>query len=728
MTDNIRHTAPEFSLKTKHWSELKTTEYTTKYLSKNQIPLGWCRVVLKARNQAARNWIQNQHKIYLHQNHNPHGVDLLTESPDKLALVFYRHNLLKNITLHWPQLPDEQTPARFDLSISNISNAKAWFYMLRRVSRVHKASGQSWSYIYRISRARSKRAGVEIALAKLVREYQPLLAHQLISCEPYTYWRNQKEPGLLSRYTNLPHTVQPQFCLILRAKADQVALLKSIESIRQQHYTGWQLYIAQLPTPILPALSAILNTDPRLILLADNSKLPVASTSYCMLMQEGDCLPPYALTAFTSAIADKPCAAILYCDHDTLDSTGIRVAPQFKPDWNPDLLLSCNYIGPAYLVKGELWQQSCSEIRWYLQHHYVMLVQALNQLPLSSHQSGIVHLPQVLYHQGVKNKKQSYNQHTVKQLQQLLAQLAAAESTPLLSVKQSSTDGVFKVRYKIPRPLPLVSLLIPTRDALDITRNCVNSILDKTHYPNYEIIILDNQSQLEETQQWFNQISQHEKVTVLPYDHPFNYSAINNFGVQAARGELIGLVNNDTEVINPTWLTEMVQHAIRPEIGCVGAKLYYFDNTVQHAGVILGLWGLAGHSHKNYSRHEKGYQRRLVAVQNLSAVTAACLVMRKTLYQQVHGLDEQNLIVAFNDVDLCLKVQQAGYRNLWTPYAELYHYESKSRGKEDTPEKKARELREIHYMQQKWQQQIAHDPYYSPNLTRLREDFSIGIE
>ncbi|MDR6984053.1 GT2 family glycosyltransferase [Rheinheimera pacifica] len=728
MTDIIRHLAPQFSLKTKYWSQLKTAEYNTKYLSKTQIPLGWCRVVLQARNQAARNWIQSQHKIYLHQNHNPHGVDLLTESADKLALVFYRHNLLKNITLHWPQLPEEHTPAQFDLSISNISNAKAWFYMLRQVSRMHKAAGQSWSYIYRISRARSKRAGIDIALAKLVREYQPLLAHQLISCEPYSYWRSHKEPNLLSRYKNLTSTVQQRFCLILRAKADQVQLLKTIESVRLQHNTQWQLYIAQLQPPVLPALSAILAADPRLIVLADNSKLPVASNSYSMLLQEGDCLHPQALTAFAGALTETPSASILYCDHDMLNSTGIRVAPQFKPDWNPDLLLSCNYIGPAYMVKGELWQQSCTEARWYLQHHYVMLVQALNQLPVNSHHSSIVHLPKVLYHQAGKNKKQSYNQHTVTQLEQSLAKLAATEGTPLLSVKQSKTDGVFKVRYKIPRPLPLVSLLIPTRDALDITRNCVNSILEKTHYPNYEIIILDNQSQLEETQHWFAQISQHEKVTVLAYDHPFNYSAINNFGVQAARGELIGLVNNDTEVINPTWLTEMVQHALRPQIGCVGAKLYYFDNTIQHAGVILGLWGLAGHSHKNYSRHEKGYQRRLVAVQNLSAVTAACLVMRKSLYQQVNGLDEQNLVVAFNDVDLCLKVQQAGYRNLWTPYAELYHYESKSRGKEDTPEKKARELREILYMQHKWQQQIASDPYYSPNLTRIREDFSIGIE
>jgi O-antigen biosynthesis protein len=284
------------------------------------------------------------------------------------------------------------------------------------------------------------------------------------------------------------------------------------------------------------------------------------------------------------------------------------------------------------------------------------------------------------------------------------------------------------VTYQIAEPLPKVSILIPTRDALDITRNCVNSVLEKTQYANYDIILLDNQSELPETLAWFAEISQHPKIKVLRYDHVFNYSAINNFGATAADAELLCLLNNDTEVINADWLTEMAQHAIRPDIGCVGAKLFYPDDTIQHAGVVLGLWGLAGHSHKNYDKNSRGYQHRLMSVQNMSAVTAACLVVRKALYFQVGGLEEQHLTVAFNDVDLCLKIHQAGYRNVWTPYAQLYHYESKTRGKEDTPEKKAREQAEIAYMQQKWPQIIANDPGYNPNLTRSREDFSIGIE
>jgi len=217
-------------------------------------------------------------------------------------------------------------------------------------------------------------------------------------------------------------------------------------------------------------------------------------------------------------------------------------------------------------------------------------------------------------------------------------------------------------------------------------------------------------------------------VRVLRYDLPFNYSAINNFGVRQARGELVGLLNNDVEVISQEWLGEMVQHALRPDIGCVGAKLYYPDGTIQHAGVILGLWGVAGHSHKYFPRSAQGYCNRLLTVQNYSAVTGACLVVRRAIYQEVGGLDETNLAISFNDVDFCLKVRQAGYRNLWTPYAELYHHESVSRGGEDTPEKKQREGREIAYMKARWGELLQADPSYNPNLTHHMENFSINLD
>ena len=281
--------------------------------------------------------------------------------------------------------------------------------------------------------------------------------------------------------------------------------------------------------------------------------------------------------------------------------------------------------------------------------------------------------------------------------------------------------------WPVPTPAPLVSLLIPTRDKREVLEVAVRSILDKTTYPNFEIVILDNGSVEPQTLQWFEAVQRNEsRVRVLRYDLPFNYAAINNFGEKHARGSIIGLINNDVEVISPGWLTEMVGHVCRQDVGCVGAKLYYSDGTIQHGGVIIGIGGVAGHSHKYAPANAYGYFSRLLLTQAVSAVTGACLLVRRDVYREVNGLDEQNLAIAFNDVDFCLKVRQAGYHSVWTPYAELYHHESVSRGSEDTPEKAARFQAEAEFMMKKWGEQLKRDPYYSPHLTLDREDFSIG--
>jgi GT2 family glycosyltransferase len=248
--------------------------------------------------------------------------------------------------------------------------------------------------------------------------------------------------------------------------------------------------------------------------------------------------------------------------------------------------------------------------------------------------------------------------------------------------------------------------------------------LNKTDYDNYEILVLDNRSDCSETLGYLDSISEESRVSVHSWDHPFNYSAINNFGVEKAEGSILAFLNNDVEVINPEWLDEMVSHACREEIGCVGAKLYYPNDTVQHAGVILGIGGIAGHSHKYFKRDEPGYFSRLMLVQNLSAVTGACMVLRRSVFDEVGGLDE-NLAVAFNDVDFCLRVREAGYRNLWTPYAELYHHESLTRGLNDTGQKQKRIRREAEYMRNRWGKALDQDPAYNPNLTLIHEDFSL---
>jgi GT2 family glycosyltransferase len=255
----------------------------------------------------------------------------------------------------------------------------------------------------------------------------------------------------------------------------------------------------------------------------------------------------------------------------------------------------------------------------------------------------------------------------------------------------------------------------------------VRSILDKTTYPTFEIVILDNGSVEPQTLEWFESVQRNEpRVRVLRYDLPFNYAAINNFGERHAHGSVLGLINNDVEVISPGWLTEMVGHVCRQNVGCVGAKLYYGDGTIQHGGVIVGIGGVAGHSHKYASSDARGYFCRLLLTQSLSAVTAACLLVRREVYREVNGLDEQNLAIAFNDIDFCFKVRQAGYRVIWTPHAELYHHESVSRGSDDTPEKAGRFQAEVQFMKKKWGEQLSRDPFYSPHLTLEREDFSIG--
>jgi GT2 family glycosyltransferase len=286
--------------------------------------------------------------------------------------------------------------------------------------------------------------------------------------------------------------------------------------------------------------------------------------------------------------------------------------------------------------------------------------------------------------------------------------------------------GQTRVIYPLPVEPPLVSLIIPTRDKLTLLHGTVEGLLNQTDYKPIEIIIIDNGSVEPATIAYLEEIQQNKSVSVIRHQGPFNYSQLNNHGVSYATGEIIGLLNNDLEVISSSWLTEMVSHALRPDIGAVGAKLYYANDTIQHAGVIVGLGGLAGHGFKFLAREAPGYHWKPFLIQNYSAVTAACLIMRRRVFQEVGGLNEKDLKVAFNDVDLCLRIREQGYRIVWTPYAELYHLESASRGSDNTLKKHLRLRHELNYMKAKWPLMISHDPYYNPNLTIEYEDFSLA--
>jgi GT2 family glycosyltransferase len=299
-----------------------------------------------------------------------------------------------------------------------------------------------------------------------------------------------------------------------------------------------------------------------------------------------------------------------------------------------------------------------------------------------------------------------------------------------LNIAASATVGkhqTVRVQYQT-SVTPLVSIIIPTRDMYSLLAACVRSVLQLTRYPAYEILIIDNQSQCHETLAFMRQQSVDPRVKVLCYDQPFNDSAINNFAVAQASGELVCLLNNDTEVISADWLTEMVSLLQQPKVGAVGARLLYSDRRVQHAGDTVGPGGCADHLHSKLNEHDPGYMKRAVALQELSAVTAASLLTPKALFQRLGGLNEKDLAVAFNDVDYCLKLRAAGHRVLYTPYAELYHHESVSRGKDNTPEKAQRAIKEANYMRQRWADVMAHDPFYNPNLSYQAADFSLGRE
>jgi len=340
----------------------------------------------------------------------------------------------------------------------------------------------------------------------------------------------------------------------------------------------------------------------------------------------------------------------------------------------------------------------------------------------------IVHIPRILYHWrihpgstalagSVKNYallagERALNDH--------LARTQVSAKAELLSF------GMYRVRYDLPTLVPLVSLIIPTRNGLHLIKQCIESIIAKTTYANYEILIVDNNSDDPDTLDYFTRLAEDSRVRIFRDERPFNYSALNNAAVQQAGGEYICLINNDIEVISPEWLEEMMGLAIQPGVGAVGACLWYPNDTLQHGGCITGLGGVAGHSHKHLPRGDFGYFRRVQLIQTMSAVTGACLVVKKNIYQEVGGLDETNLKVAFNDIDFCLRVREAGYRNIWTPFAELYHHESATRGFENTPEKKERFAQEMQYMKKRWGISLLNDPAYSPNLTLDHEDFSLA--
>lgn len=532
-------------------------------------------------------------------------------------------------------------------------------------------------------------------------------------------------------------TSKPLISVLMPTYNTQGTLLRcAIDSVRSQLYEHWELCIADDASTrrdVREILNEYAAIDTRIkvafreqnghISAASNTALELVQGEFVALLDHDDELTEDALYRIAVEIENHPDADIIYSDEDKIDVHGQRCQPHFKPDWNPELLYAYNYVSHLGVYRTSLVREVGAFREGYEgSQDYDLLLRVSERTATSR----IRHIPEILYHwritEGSTSREVAVKSYAIPAgLEALRSHFARTGRSA--EVRADAVPGIYRVRY-LSNSNPAVSLIIPTRNALDYLKKCIGSILKKTLYQNYEIIIVDNQSDNPETLRYLERVASNQNIRVLRYDHPFNYSAINNFAVREANGDLVGLINNDVEVIEPNWLGEMVSYATQPEIGAVGAKLLYGNGLVQHAGVIVGLGGVAGHAHKFYDGRHPGFYHRAQVPQAFSAVTAACLIVRKVVYEEVGGFNEENLAVAFNDVDFCLKIREAGYRNIWTPRALLYHHESISRGEDTAPEKRDRFMREIEYMKQFWGERLVNDPYYNPNLTYAREDFS----
>jgi glycosyltransferase involved in cell wall biosynthesis len=517
---------------------------------------------------------------------------------------------------------------------------------------------------------------------------------------------------------------------------DQLA--DAVRSVQAQIYGEWELCIADdasTAAGVAEWLTDLAQRDQRVRVVmrernghiseASNSALELARGDYVALLDQDDLLRPHSLLIVAEALNRYPDAALLYSDEDKIDERGRRTGHYFKSDWNPYLLRSHNMVSHLGVYRRSLVTEVGGFRRGFEgAQDYDLALRCCERIEPGQ----VVHLPFVLYHWRVHEKSTSgglgakpyARQATERALKEHLERCGIAGHA-------ASTPCGYRIQYALPDPAPSVCIIVPTRNRAELLRACIASLLDETLYRNYEILIVDNGSDEEDALEYLLSIAEHPRVRVLRDDRPFNFSRLNNEAVRRTDAEFVCLLNNDIEALTPGWLDEMMSLATQPGVGAVGAKLLYPDGTVQHAGVLLGVGGVAAHAHKHFRSFDFGYLGRARLIQEVSAVTAACLVVRRDHYLAVGGLDEQHLAVAFNDVDFCLKLKEHGLRNVWTPYAVLYHHESVSRGIEDDPSKEARFRREADYILYRWERAIRRDPAYSPNLTLNDEQFNLAF-
>jgi glycosyltransferase involved in cell wall biosynthesis/GT2 family glycosyltransferase len=524
----------------------------------------------------------------------------------------------------------------------------------------------------------------------------------------------------------------PVISVLLPVYNPELPILEAaIASIEGQFYPHWELCIADDASThpeVRPFLEGLAARDSRIKLVfreqnghisaCTNSALGLATGEWCALLDQDDLFADHALAMVALEIENHPDAGLIYSDEDKIDENGVRSNPFFKPDWNPELFLGQNFINHLGVYRTDLLR-SIGGFREGFEgsQDYDLALRCVERLKPAQ----VRHIPRILYHwravagslAAVADAKPYAKEAARRAIgDHLRRQGIAGRVEPCPENVESH-----RVIYELPDPPPLVSIIIPMRDRVSLLEMCLEGIRERTDYRPLEIVIVDNGSKEAATLKFLRGLEEKNVARVLRVDGKFNFSHLINRGAAVAKGDVLAFLNNDIEANEPDWLREMVSHAVRSGVGAVGARLWYPNGKLQHGGVIVGLGGVAGHSFSGVPRGHAGYFNRTYLQQNCSAVTGACLLVRKEVFQKAGGFDETNFAISFNDIDFCLRLQAAGLRNVWTPYANLVHHESASRGHQRAPEEQAQFVREASYMQRKWGAELRRDPFYNPNLS-----------
>ena len=617
------------------------------------------------------------------------------------------------------------------MKITNIKNSIINFLM--PIGSIRRRAIQ---YIYRMLKNKENRKmfikkvkeigflkGFKYSFYKLVvpesKEYQE---------EKYNKWRSEKatiKENKEFKYEPLISIITPLY------NTPKEFFIDYIKSLQEQTYTNWEVCLVDASETQLEYVKNI--NDKRLkykrleenkgISENSNEAIQMASGEFLALVDHDDIIAPNALNEVVKKLNEKPETDFIYSDEDKFEgNVENRLYPFFKPDFSPDFLRSNNYICHLSVIRKTLVEKIGGFRKEFDGAQDYDLI-----LRITENTDKIEHIPEILYHWRIHSTSTAQNMETknyaIEAGRRAIEEHCKRLELPIEKIESIKPLGSYRIKYKIIGE-PLISIIIPNKDSIKYLKRAINSILKST-YKNYEIIIVENNSTKKSTFKYYEKIKTFAKI--IKYEGEFNYSKINNFGVTYANGEYLLLLNNDIKVITKDWLEEMLSICQREDVGIVGAKLLYSDKTVQHAGVVVGMGGIAGHVNRLISDKNPGYFGRVAVINNYSAVTAACLMTKKELYEKVEGLDEK-FKVAFNDVDFCMKIRKLQKLVVYTPFARLFHYESKTRGYEDTPEKLERFNGEIKLFESKWKDELEKgDPYFNPNLDLFSEQCEIKI-